>query len=1379
MLKSLFSRLTRLSLKYWWITIGLAVICLAGGVFAATRLNQELLPNIEFPQTFIVAIRPGASSEDLLDLVTKPLENETLKIKGVIPAGLETTTTAPAAFLIVRNEYGVGQSDIRGALQKAIDKVNADGVPVGLKTTADLTPEIVTKVLQRAPSMFQHFEAAQLLAMKPEVLNAALAVNPDFINQIDLQTRDQLAAARVSATVTGTATDPKPAELPAAWAITDKQTPAIFPFDLNSIPVLTASIFTTTGDMNADQLRSFVNDKIVAELYQANIQGLPKDKGVTVSGGQQIPANVYDAAVAAVAKARAQTSTTNPTQAATPAPQTSTTPQTTTSTVTAPALPDSWRSILNLVLLRSTLKPVTQFDTADNLLNVTDDGTKISAADLLNKLAATDSGFLLRDLSPEAVAYLRSKEAGFTAALSDKSLEYLAAATFNASTWNGLQKQTGFSQANLSSVMDLAKLKGSVAATLNAIVTSTPKEFNTFAIRLVSSLSPEAVTYILKQEPDFIAKLDPQVLRDMSAEALQTIPSTILDALKDDKLKADLRAIIADPSKAAVASLTDTAKIPDDPNAPLLPDALTQGVKAFGVVARKADDLLKKPFNLSAGEFINQIAKSPNGADLTKQISADVFFYLQQKDPTFFNTLTSATLVTLAPDVLAKLPADVQARASSGPAFTPLTTITRTNSRESLTISVFKDTDANTVVVADGVAAVFNKVQAENPTIQIATIFEQAGFIKDSISGVAREGGLGALMAVIVILLFLNFSVRSTLVTAVSIPTSVAIALILMKYVPGAVHSFVLQPSVAAALPDVVRTFLLRLFPASITLNIMTLSGLTVAVGRVVDDSIVVLENIYRQMQKGTPPREAVIRGTRDVSAAIFAATLTTVVVFLPIGLAGGVVGEFFLPFGLAVTYSLIASFVVAVTIVPLLAYLFISPKHLPADKEGRLESGYHRLIGWALSHRWLVLGMAFVTLIFGLWLFSKRPATFLPSLGEPQISVTVSLPSGTTIAQTDVRVADMETYLNTITGPDKGVKKYQTAIGNGGGFAALFGGSSVSEQSATITVAVNAKQPDALTALTQDIRGKAEEIFGAKSVTVSKGSLSDQGFGGFALVVSGPDAELHKVNDEVIAKLSTVKGLTNVKSSLNLIPGASNAYLRINQAAAVQYSGELETQDTLGLTTQAIAAVKALPDLPADLSIGQGFQSQQQTEGFTQTFSSMGIAIIIVYLVMVFTFGSLIHPFTILFSLPLAIVGAALGLTITNRVLGISALIGLLMLIGIVVTNAIVFIDRVQANRKEREMPTREALIEGGRTRLRPILMTAVATMFALLPLAIGLSEGAIIASELGTVVIGGLFSSTLLTLLVVPVIYSMFDGAQRSLLRRPVEAPKVASGD
>ncbi len=1412
-MRRLFSGITRVSLRFRWITIGAAVALLALGVWAALRMNQELLPNVQFPQTFILTIRPGASSEDLRDLVTIPLEKEFAAIKGVIPEGLESTTTAPIAFITVRNGYGLNQAAIRQQLQAAIDRVNAAGVPFGLKTTADLTPAIMRQVLTRAPSMWDHFESQHLLAMSPDVLDAALAVNPKFVETLDPLTRDQLAAERVDVALTGVKRTHQPVALPGAWLINADTAPKTIAFDLSDLPVIEASVFGASADMSPEALRALVDKEIVAALKEGN--DVKNVADVKVSGGQQIPDTVRASAEQAVAKANAsngnsastdpshdssqnsaqsaQQPTPQPTaqaQQSTPQPTQPVAPKVETDQSGVPLLPDSWRT----PVVRFQLG-ILQLNTADDLLHpALASGEKRTAAQIVSQVADT-TPLLVRDLTPAIIGYVRQREQGFAANLSDKALGALSAEAYAAvkdekvapalsSAWTPLLNQQGFKTLVVASVRDLLKVKGGAAAVLNAIVRDTPANLQDFAIRLISSLTPEAVDYLVTYEKDFLVNLDPQVLRYMSAEALKSLPTGFWDSLKDDQLKADLQAIIADPGKAAAATLKDSGQgkdtVADDPNAPPLPKSWADQLKPFGVNVVKADDLLRHPAGQkSAADFINLLADR-NASALIGQLSADVLLYIQQHDATFFTTLKPTTLGMLSKETLAKLPEDVRTRVESGPAFIAASTITRTNGEPALTIAIYKNAEANTVLVSDEVERLLDRVKANNKNISISTIFEQASFIKDSISGVAREGGLGAVMAVVVILLFLNFSFRSTLVTAVSIPTSIAIAFALMYLLPSNVHQFLTQPGVASAIPEGVMTFLLRLFPASLTLNIMTLSGLTVAIGRVVDDSIVVLENIYRQIQTGISARDAVLRGTRDVSVAIFAATLTTVVVFLPIGLAGGLVGEFFMPFGLAVTYSLAASFVVAITIVPVLAYLFISRKNVPEEKEGRLASGYRSAIEWALSHRWAVLGVAAVTLAIGMALFANRPTTFLPALGEPQITVTVSLPAGTPIAQTDVRVRELEDYLKTLTA-NNSIRKYQVTVGSGGGLESFVGGSSINGAAAQIAIAPNTGSSDQLTALTAQIRARAETIFGApKYVKVSKASMSEQGFGGFAVVLTGPQEDLNKLNDDVIKTLSTVPGLANVTSSMNLVAGAtSTTYLRINQTASVQFSGELETQNTLGVTQEAIQKVQKMPNLPPTVTVGEGFQSQEQTKGFAQMLTSLAIAVVIVYFVMVITLGSVVQPFTILFSLPLAVVGAALGLTLTNRVLGISAMIGMLMLVGIVVTNAIVLIDRVQANRKERGMSAREALVEGGRTRLRPILMTAIATMFALLPLAIGLSEGAIIASELGTVVIGGLFSSTLLTLLVVPVVYSLLDGAQRKVMRQPVEAPSPAIGD
>ncbi len=1366
LLRSFLTAITRLSLRFRWITILVTVAALVLGVIAGIQLNQEFLPNIEFPQTFVVTLRPGASSEDLRDLVTIPLEQAFAAIEGVIPAGLESTTSAPVSFLIVRNDYGVRSARLREQLQAAIEQVIADGVPVGLETTADLTPEIMTKVLRKAPSMFKHFESRHLLAMSPEVLEAAFALDPRFADQLDLLARDQLAAARVSSAVSGTSAPVEPVRLPAAWRIVTEgqgaNVPRIINFNLSDIPVITSSVSSTDPAITPEQLSEIVETELIAKLRET--QGIAS---VQLGGGQQIPPEVTEAARRALQRKADEAANGGVGAPGTPVaqPADSGGDGQGNPARNAPSLPPSWLTTALLpipnpvgTLLEQRFGIRAQLRTAADLLTLSDrDGKPLSLAEALDRVANVANGVTyLRALTPEILAYWRAEAPNFSAELSDRALRAIADSVLYHGAWAQLRGQSGFSRVN--SLADLATIKGSAAATLNAVVAETPAELRSFAVRLVDALSPEAVRVLLSLEPTFAQDLSPEVLRLMSAQALAALPEGFISTLSDAQLRADLEAILADPSKAAAAALSNGEQetFADDPSAPAL-SAAWQNVP--GVNLQQADDLLKKPFGLSAAAFLNAIAATPQGGPaLIASLSADALNYVGARDPNFFDELSSSTIQMLSAETLNALPPAVQARAQD---FTPTRNVTRTNQRESLTIIVFKAQDANTVAVSDRVEELYREVQAKHPELQIVTVFESAGFIRESIEGVVREGGLGAVGAVLMILVFLNFSLRSTLVAAVSIPTSLAAALALMYWVPGSVNSL-LQSLPQSPVVD----FLLRLFPANITLNIMTLSGLTVAIGRVVDDSIVVLENIYRQLQKeDMTPREAVIKGTRDVSLAIFAATLTTVVVFLPIGLTGGIIGEFFLPFGLAVTYALAASFVVAITTVPVLAFMFIRKQDVPEEKEGFLARLYVPVLQWSLKNRLAVLGIATLSLLAGLALFASRPTTFLPALGEPQITIDVRLPANTPIAQTDLLVREFEAYLEELRTAERGISRYLVNVGGGGGFgdiaAAIGGGGGVNGARAAITAGVEVTG-EALSALTAEIRQKASEIFGEENVTVSRASISEQGFGGFAVVASGDEADLRAADAEIIKALSGVKGLTNIASSLQRV-GTSQSYLRVAQRSAVQYTAELEVTDTLGVTRQAIEAVRAIPNLPPSLTISEGFQSQQQTEGFNQTFGTMGIAVLAVYVVMFFTFGSFLYPFAILFSLPVAVVGAALLLTITDRVVGISALVGMLMLIGIVVTNAIVLLDRVQLNRREKGMDAIEALVEAGRTRLRPILMTAIATMVALSPLALGFSKGAIIAAELGTVVIGGLFSSTLLTLLVVPVVYSLLESAKR----------------
>ena len=755
-----------------------------------------------------------------------------------------------------------------------------------------------------------------------------------------------------------------------------------------------------------------------------------------------------------------------------------------------------------------------------------------------------------------------------------------------------------------------------------------------------------------------------------------------------------------------------------------------------------------------------------------------------------------------------------------------------TNGTPGLTISVGKSADANTVTTAqESIAAIEEFAAAHDAQVKHSIVTDSSVFILESIDALLKEGGLGAAFAVVVIFIFL-LNLRSTIVAAVSIPLSVLAAIILMSV-------------------------------TGISINIMTLGGLAVAVGRVVDDSIVVLENIYRHRSQGEPIGEAVLNGTREVASAITSSTITTIAVFLPLGVVGGLISQFFLPFALTVTYALLASLVVALTVIPVLAYFLVKVKGSKATIPYAVDTDHEEVSIWGRLYL-PVLGLAlrrratkFVTLLIAFSLFlgatslaGSIPTQFLNSGSEKVLTVTVNPPLGTSTERvlTRSRVAyeilekDQTVELVTTSIPSADSTGTQTLVAATTGRA---------PNAARMTVVLSA-DTDLAEAKTRLAESLAEVGTQGWTVTIEEIGFA-AGSNAISVIVTGERAaDVEAASDLLVTTLAANGDLANVKSDLvkagrqieitvnpstaamaglsaaqvagevrNLLVGSLlgqitidgskvnlsikidsstvsdidqlGAYLvggtkkvplssiatieelsvpssitRIDQALAANVSGEIAVADTGAVNTAVKTAVTDLQDAGklSKVDVRLAGVTEQQNESFSGLFTAMAVAILLVYLTMVLVFNSLVDPLVIMFSLPLAVIGAFPALLITNRPIGISALIGFLMLIGIVVTNAIVLLDRVEQLRHE-GVPTKDALLRAGATRVRPILMTAVATILALLPLAAGPSEGSIIAAELGTVVIGGLLSSTLLTLLVVPVVYSLIDGLKESLSR------------
>ena len=759
----------------------------------------------------------------------------------------------------------------------------------------------------------------------------------------------------------------------------------------------------------------------------------------------------------------------------------------------------------------------------------------------------------------------------------------------------------------------------------------------------------------------------------------------------------------------------------------------------------------------------------------------------------------------------------------------------RTNGQPAVTISVSKTSAANTVSVADAVQTKLDEIAARHPDeITIVTIADQSTFILESSEGLLREGGLGAVFAVITIFLFLG-NLRSTFVAAVSIPLSILAALVIMQI-------------------------------GGITLNILTLGGLAVAVGRVVDDSIVVLENIYRHRALGHDRLTSVIQGPREVASAITASTLTTVAVFLPLGFAGGFVSQFFLSFSLTVTFALVASLIVALTVVPVLAYFLVRRIGGAVDETGEPKNSfwlrlYDPAIRFVLRNRWTRVGTVLVAaalFVASLALVPLLPTSFIDSGSEKIAQVTVAPPVGASSEQVleqaakaeEILLADPDVVLVATTVPGEGdtgfqtvlaaqqgqaansarmivrledsvdlqaktqelaeslapvaVDGYEVTVGQQGGFSSNSLSLIISAEDADVVAQTSEAVLAALEAesglanLSSDLVKASPEIqvrvdptraiaVGSTAAQVGgevRSALTPQPIGRVQFDDADPVDMVVRVDPESVTSLEDLRSLpvgTTSKAPLGTVAAVEQADVqgritRIDEAPSATISAEITSGDT-GATSAAVQGV--IDDLEADGTIPPSAQvrlagvTAQQNEAFSGLFTAMGVAILLVYLMMVLTFNSLITPFIILFSLPLATIGAFPALLITDRPIGLSALIGFLMLIGIVVTNAIVLLDLVERLRADGHS-TRDALIEGGRTRLRPILMTAIATILALVPLAAGFNEGSIIAAELGTVVIGGLLSSTFLTLLVVPAVYSLVDGLKQRVSRR--SAPRSA---
>ena len=777
--------------------------------------------------------------------------------------------------------------------------------------------------------------------------------------------------------------------------------------------------------------------------------------------------------------------------------------------------------------------------------------------------------------------------------------------------------------------------------------------------------------------------------------------------------------------------------------------------------------------------------------------------------------------------------------------------VTRIDGREGVEIAVFKEGDANTVSVSAAVRERLGEFQSRFGDLlgdaEVEIVVDQARFISQSVDEVLKTAVIGGLLAIVILFLFLRH-LKSTAIISLSIPISVAATFFLM-------------------------------YATGVSLNIMSLGGLALGVGMLVDSSIVVLENVQRYREQGRSPLEAARLGAGEVGSAVIAATLTTICVFVPIVFVEGVAGQLFRDQALTVTYSLVASLLVALMLIPMLASLALRP--LTAEEEGRGDGAvvrgpaallralgallrglgrglaallsplfwlfdrgygaaaavYPRVLGWCLGRRAIALA-AFAALSAGV-LFQARTlgVELIPEMSQGEFLIDLEWPAGTPLERTTELVTRLDRQVRELPGVAT-VFSQIGASGQTGGFAdekkenlaQLFVRLEPGEWSeerimdrahtllagvpdldhrfsrpsyfsfrAPVEVEVTGYNLETLEGIAAELAAGMRAIPGLVDVKssaeggqpeiqvvfhrerIAELGTTIQDAGGLlrnqlqgqvstelirrdrhidvrvraveeerrsvedlqALVVSPPSYPV-PVSLESVAEVDVVEGPAEIR--------------RLDQERVVVITANLAGRD-LGSAVEEIEALAAGIARPEGFDVSMGGQNEEMVRSFDSMRFALLLAVFLVYLVMASQFESFLHPLVIMFTIPLGLVGSALALLAVDARVSVVVLIGLIMLAGIVVNNAIVLVDYVNTLRRRDGLPRLEAVLEAGRLRFRPILMTTSTTVLALLPMALGLGEGAEIRAPMAITVIGGLLLSTVLTLVVVPVVYTLLD--------------------
>lgn len=757
----------------------------------------------------------------------------------------------------------------------------------------------------------------------------------------------------------------------------------------------------------------------------------------------------------------------------------------------------------------------------------------------------------------------------------------------------------------------------------------------------------------------------------------------------------------------------------------------------------------------------------------------------------------------------------------------------RTDGRPSVVVSAQKQSGTNTVDVAERVKAEMQQIQKELPSdIQVNTVRDSSTYIRDNVKDVETSLVLGGLLAVIIVFLFLR-DLRATVVGAFAIPTSIIATFAIMK-------------------------------AANFTLNNMSLMGLSLAVGILIDDAIVVVENIHRHVEEGRSTREAALSGTAEIALAVLATTLSILAVFVPVGSMGEVVGMFFRQFGLTVAFAVTFSLFVAFTLTPMLSARWLRPPSVAAPHRPRafavfdsiveklldkwehgfifVRDNYRDFLRWALRRPVLIVGIAIASLLVNLLFIPLLGFEFQPTYDSGEFNITITAPPGTSLEKMGDLVKPIEQDVlalpevrsafliigyggNPVNKALIGVKLKDTSerqrsmmqimdalrlqYRNLPGLRVAVVPSSIASRGDSRPVQIGIRGDDLhqLQQLSQDLAERLRKIPGAADVDTSAADYEPEvqvtldrlkaGQAGVDAATVGyivqtafagnTTANRYRVGDKdydirVELKEASRKNIADVQNLR--VPTKFGTQVRLADVADVTYTSgptEIDREDrqreiivyannvgvSVGDIMNAAQAQLAQMNFPPGYTYKYVGSSRTMQDSFKEIGRALTIAVILIYMVLAAQFESFIHPLIIMLSLPFSLIGAVLALLISAKTINIMSLIGIIMLMGLVAKNAILLVDYTNTLRQRDGLSREEALLQAGTVRLRPILMTTAAMILGMLPVALGFGAGAELRSSMGVVVVGGLITSTILTLVVVPQMYIFMDNLQNAWRR------------